>query len=236
MWLLIGILLAGLRAPALGPSNAPAADETVVAIQVHGNTLTSDEEVRTLAGVRDGMPFEATTVADVTDRLTGTKRFHRVQVLKRFASISDPSRILLVIIVDEGPVHIEMTGNPSHPTRLVRNRGPNVMFMPVLGAEDGYGVTYGGRVALLNPAGARSQLAFPLTWGGDRRAAAEFEKTLARAPIDRVTGGVSISRRTNPFFDQHDDRTRVWMGRARARQQHSTRSGGRLAARVVPRR
>lgn len=172
--------------------------------------LTRDDEIRRLADVREGMPFEAVTIDDVTARLRGTKRFQSVQVLKRFASIADASQILLVIIVDEGAVHIEMTGDTAQPTRVARKRGPNFMFLPILGAEDGYGVTYGARVALANPAGARSQLAFPLTWGGEKRAAAEFEKTIRHAPIDRVTAGVSISRRTNPFFDENDDRTRVW--------------------------
>src|SRR5205814_316901 len=64
-------------------------------------------------------------------------------------------------------------------------------------------------------AGARSQLSFPLTWGGDKRAAAEFEKSIRRGPIDRVAAGVSMSRRTNPFFQVDDDRTRLWLRRER---------------------
>jgi outer membrane protein assembly factor BamA len=187
-----------------------APPETLTAIQIHGNVLTSDDEVKQLAGVRNGMPFDATTVAGVAERLRATKRFKSVEVLKRFASIADPSQILLVIIVDEGAVHIEVTKDPAHPTRVVRNRTPGVMFLPVLTAEDGYGVTYGARLALTNPAGARSQLAFPLTWGGDKRAGAELTKTLRHAPIDRLSAGASISRRTNPFFDKDDDRVRVW--------------------------
>ena len=190
--------------------SGPQTRETVSAIQVHGNVLTRDDEIRRLADVREGMPFEAGTVDEVTARLRTTGRFQSVQVLKRFASIADPSQILLVIVVDEGAVHIEMTGDAAQPARVVRNRGPNFMFLPILGAEDGYGATYGARVAFANPAGARSQIAFPLTWGGDKRAAAEFEKTIRHAPIDRVTAGVSMSRRTNPFFDENDDRARVW--------------------------
>jgi outer membrane protein assembly factor BamA len=205
MLVLLALLLTGPRGPAL-----PAPGEVVAAIQIHGNVLTRDDEVRRLADVRDGMPFTPDTLAEVADRLRATKRFHSVQVLKRFASISDPSRILLVIIVDEGAVHIEMTGDAAQPTRIVRNRGPNLLVLPVLGSEDGYGVTYGARVALSNPAGRRSQVAFPLTWGGDKRAAAEFEKRIEHAPIDRVSAGASLSRRTNPFFDEDDDRARVW--------------------------
>jgi outer membrane protein assembly factor BamA len=184
-------------------------DETITAIQIHGNLVTSDAEVRRLADVRDGMPFEPTTVTDVTERLRATGRFKSVQVLKRFASISDSSQILLVIIVDEGPVHIEMTGDPDHPTRVVRNRGSHVMILPVLSIEDGYGATYGARLAFPNPAGKRSRIAFPLTWGGSKQAAAEFEKSIERGPIDRVSARGSVLRTTNPFFERDDDRIRV---------------------------
>jgi hypothetical protein len=146
--------------------------ETVTAIQVQGNTATSDEEVRRLADVRVGMPLEARTVEDVAARLRATKRFQAVEVRKRFASIADPSQIVLVIVVDEGPVRIEMTGDPSAPTRVVRTTRPNILFLPVLNAEDGYGLTYGVRFALANPAGKSSRLSFPLTWGGTKEAAA----------------------------------------------------------------
>lgn len=200
---------------------------TIAAIQIHGNVLTPDDEVRQLAGVREGMAFDANTLTDTGERLRATRRFRSVEVLQRFASIADPSQILLVIIVDEGAVHIEMTGDETRPTRVVRSRGPRLQFLPILGAEDGYGVTYGARLALVTPAGARSQIAFPLTWGGDKRAAAEFEKTLQRGPFDRVAAGASISRRTNPFFDEDDDRTRVWV-RSERQVLRALRAGGTL--------
>ena len=212
MWALLALWVASSSnvSGVSGFSRTGAAD-TITAIQIHGNLITSDDEVRRLAGVSDGAPLETDTIDAVTARLRATKRFESVQVLKRFASISDPSQILLVIIVDEGAVHIEMTGDPSHPTRVVRNRLPRVLVLPVLGAEDGYGVTYGVRFALPDPAGKRSRLAFPLTWGGARRAAAEFEKSIEDAPIDRVMAGASISRVMNLFYDEADDRVRVWL-------------------------
>jgi len=202
----------------VGESPTP---DTITAIQIHGNLITSDEEMRRLAGVAAGMPFEPDTVEAVAERLRATKRFRNVEVLKRFASISDPSQILLVIIVDEGAVHIEMTGDPSHPARVVRNRGPQFLILPILGAEDGYGATYGARLALPDPAGKRSRLAFPLTWGGVKRAAAEFEKSIEHAPIDRITAGASISRVTNPFYERDDDRMHLW---ARAERELIVRS------------
>jgi outer membrane protein assembly factor BamA len=200
-----------------GPREGSAEDlavqpqDTIVAIQVHGNTITPDEEVRRLSGVDVGAPVTATTVEDVTARLRASKRFEKVEVLKRFASITDPSQIMLVIIVDDGPVHITMTGDPDQPAKTVRNRWPKLLFLPVLNAEDGYGLTYGVRFAAPNPAGAHSRVAFPLTWGGEKRAAIEFDKQIENFPVDRVLAGASVSRRTNPFFDQDDDRERVWL-------------------------
>jgi outer membrane protein assembly factor BamA len=185
--------------------------DTITAIQIQGNTATSDEEVRRLAGVRVGMALEAHTVEDVAARLRATKRFETVEVRKRFASIADPSQIVLVIVVDEGPVRIEMTGNPDQPTRVVRNQRLNVMFLPVLSAEDGYGLTYGARFALADAAGRNSRLSFPLTWGGTKEAAAELDKTFRRGPLHRLVTGASISRRTNPFFEQDDSRAQVWV-------------------------
>ena len=89
----------------------------VAAIQIQGNTATPDEEIRHLADVRIGMAFDETTVETVTARLKAAKRFESVEVRKRFASIEDLSQITLVIVVDEGPVKIVMTGDPEHPTR-----------------------------------------------------------------------------------------------------------------------
>ncbi|MBI3401246.1 MAG: BamA/TamA family outer membrane protein [Acidobacteria bacterium] len=208
------------------PPPRPAA-ETIVAIQVHGNTISTDEEIRSLSGVAIGAAVSATTVDEVIARLRASKRFEQVEVLKRFASLTDPSQIMLVIIVDDGPVHIKMTGDPDEPARVVRNRWPKLLFLPVLNAEDGYGLTYGVRFATSNPAGAHSRVAFPLTWGGEKRAALEFDKQIENSPnipIDRVLAGAAVSRRTNPFFDQDDDRVRTWV-RAEREIVHGLRAG-----------
>ena len=205
------------------PSSA-SQSETVTAIQIQGNTATSDEEVRRLADVRVGMPFAAHTLADVAARLRATGRFEDVDVRKRFASIADPSLIVLVIVVDEGPVRIEMTGDTATPTRVVRTGRPNILFLPVLSAEDGYGLTYGARFALVDPAGKNSRLSFPLTWGGTKEAAVEIDKTFDRGPLHRLVAGGSIARRTNPFFDQDDDRARVWV-RGERQVAHAVRVG-----------
>ena len=88
-------------------------------------------------------------------------------MLKRFASIEDPSKISLVIIVNEGPVRIELPQIPAARLRIVsRAWYRNLMYMPILDGEDGYGFTYGVRIAYPGRSASRSRLSSPLTWGG----------------------------------------------------------------------
>ena len=206
MWATLLVLLLTGGAP-----QPPA--ETVVAIQVQGNTATPDEEVRRLADVRIGMPFDASTVAAVAAKLKAARRFDDVEVRKRFASIDDASQITLVIIVDEGPVKIVMTGDPDRPTRVVRKAMPNILILPIFGIEDGYGATYGVRLTLPDPhwMGKRSRVTFPLSWGGTKQAGISLEKRIDGGVIDRVTAGASISRRANLAFNQDDDRARLFV-------------------------
>jgi outer membrane protein assembly factor BamA len=193
-----------------GAQLAAQSAEVISEIQVRGNVVTPDEELLRLAGVAIGMPMASDTVSVVAERLRATKRFEHVEVLKRYASISDPTRIALVLMVDEGPVTIQATGDPDRPTRVVRRRRLNLLFLPVIDGEDGYGVTYGVRIAVPNPAGPDSRLSFPATWGGEKRAAAEIDKRFDQGLLTRIDGGASVSRKTNPFFQQDDDRAGVW--------------------------
>lgn len=210
MWatMVVAVILAGPQGPA--PQHGA---ETVASIQVQGNTATPDDEVRRLAGVRIGMPFDAETVDAVAVRLRKAGTFERVEVRKRFASIADPSQIVLVIVVDEGPVKIVMTGDPDRPTRVVRKRMPNLLVMPIFGREDGVGITYGARLTLPDPKwmGMRSRITVPMSWGATKQAGVDLEKRLDAGVIDRVTAGVTISRRTNPAFAEDDDRTQVFL-------------------------
>ena len=222
--LLAAILLAGPEGPALhgtafdtpvrlfAAQSAPGA-AVVAGIQIQGNTATPDDEVRRLADVRVGMPFDDATVDQVASRLKAAKRFERVDVLKRFASIADPSQIMLVIVVDEGPVKIVMTGDPDHPTKVVRRRFPNLLILPVLRREDEYGITYGARLTAPEPRlfGKRSRVTFPLTWGGTKQAGIDVEKRLDNAVFDRINFGASLSRQKNPAFEENDDRARVFL-------------------------
>jgi outer membrane protein assembly factor BamA len=90
------------------------------------------------------------------------------------------------------------------------------MFLPILDGEDGYGFTYGVTASLPDVAGKRSRLSFPLSWGGTRRAGVEIEKNFASGPLTRVEIGGAIQRRTNPAYEEHDERLRSWLRAERA--------------------
>jgi len=198
--------------------------ETVTDIRVQGNVLTTDAEMRQLAGVDVGSRFTADLPDVVAERLKNTRKFESIQVLKRFASISDPSQIILVIIVNEGPVKLEMfKGVPDGPptagqelSRVVRRRGFGVMWLPLLDFEDGYGFTYGVQFARPKVLGPNSRLSFPLTWGGEKQAGAQLEKLFNGGPLTRVETGAAIAQRTNPFFQEDDTRDRLWVRGERA--------------------
>ncbi|HYM21759.1 MAG TPA: BamA/TamA family outer membrane protein [Vicinamibacterales bacterium] len=205
---LLALLLGGVQSPALHEAQAR---ETITAIEVHGNTATSDDDVRRLCGLEVGAPFGPNTLADATAHLEAARKFQRVEVLKRYASIADPSQILVVVIVDEGAVHIEMTGDPAHPTRVVHDRNLKLLFLPVLSHEDGYGFAYGAQFTRRDVAGAQSRLSIPLTWGGDKRAEVDVDKIFGSIATGRLMGGAAVSRRTLPFYDQDDDKERTWV-------------------------
>lgn len=213
-WLVLALAAGGLDLS--GAALQSQSTEVVAQISVHGNLLTPEDEVIRLAGVQVGMPFEPSTIETVTARLRSARRFEKVEVLKRFASIADPSQIILVILIDDGHVKVDwQTGAVKEPI-LSKLRVPHLMYLPILDSEDGYGFTYGVQIATPNPIGRRSRLSFPLTWGGDKYAGVELEKNFDRGPFTRVESGTSFSRRRNPFFKEDDDRGRVWIRGERA--------------------
>lgn len=215
---LTAVLFATLAAVA----PAARAQEVVSQLQVHGNTLTGNDEVIRLSGLAIGAPVDGEIVAAAAARLRASNHFQHVDVLKRFASIADPTQVILVIIVDEGPVRIEVKrataegegedgDGGQQVARARRARRLLPMFLPIVDFEDGYGLSYGVRFSVPNPAGSKSRLSFPATWGGEKRAAVELEKTFTRGPVTRIESGASIARRTNPFYREDDDRNRVWI-------------------------
>ena len=57
---------------------------------------------------------------------------------------------------------------------VVRRSRFNVMFLPILDAEDGYGFTYGAQFAFAGRRSTRRRVVVPASWGGDKRIAAEY--------------------------------------------------------------
>lgn len=216
--LALNLALNGGVPPAVQAAPAQAA-EVIAEIQVHGNHVTPDADVITLAGIAIGAPFTADTIAQVRAKLKATGKFEEVDVLKRYASIADPSKITVVIIVNEGPVRIEFEKGPDgEDIAVVKRRSGfrNLMFLPILDGEDGYGLTYGVTASLADVAGKRSRLSFPVSWGGTRRAGVEIEKNFVSGPLTRIEAGGAVQRRTNPAFDEDDDRRKAWVRAERA--------------------
>ena len=184
--------------------------ERVTDVRVQGNTLTSDSDIVRMSGVNPGANVTPTLLADLTARLKAAGRFRQVEVVKRYASIADPSQILLVIIVDEGPVVVRPMKD-GQPARAVRRRGPPLMYLPILGSEEGYGFSYGALVSMPNAVGPRTRVSFPLTWGGERRAGVELEKRLDSPRLTRIRVGGTMLRRDNTALGAVDTRRQAWV-------------------------
>jgi outer membrane protein assembly factor BamA len=87
------------------------------------------------------------------------------------------------------------------------------MFLPIVNFVDGYGFTYGGRVSTVDLLGIGERLSVPLTWGGTRRAALEFERQFKTGPLTRIDSSFGVWSRENPRFEIRDQRVEV-KGRA----------------------
>ena len=193
--------------PAL-PSEPASPAETVVDIRVHGNQSLSDTEVKGIAGVAVGEVVDTIALEAVTRRLEESGRFESVEVRKRYRSLTATERIALVIVVQERPG--ATIANPV--LRSLAGIAREAMFLPILSYEEGYGLTYGARATIVDTLGSGIRLSIPATWGGDRRAALEIERSLPGRFVDRVRAGASHGRRRHPTFAVDDDRTRVWVG------------------------
>ena len=182
--------------------------ETVVDLRVHGNHSIPDGEVLALAGVAVGDLVDADVVDAVRRRLEASGRFEAVEVRKRYRSLAAADRIALVIVVRERPrVSIR---NPV--VRSLARLAGQSMFLPVVRYDEGYGMSYGARLTLVDALGRGSRVSAPATWGGDKRVGLEAERPLPGGVVDRLRGGASYGRRTHPYFGVADGRTRVWSG------------------------
>ena len=188
-------------------ATAAHAQGVVGEVRVHGNHTTPDDKVLSIVGDVVGKPATDALLAEVTARLEKSGQFDSVEVRRRFRSIDNPDDILLMIVVDEFP-GVDELDNYMPPSPVKRFFGSG-MFLPILHSEDGYGFTYGGRVSFVDRLGPRSRISVPLTWGGERQARVQLERTFRSGPIERLSGEAGIGRRVNPHYEISDRRTSV---------------------------
>jgi outer membrane protein assembly factor BamA len=174
--------------------------ERIAEIRVHGNHTTPDGDVLALSGLAVGDEASDARLEAAAERIRSSRRFEGVDVRRRFLSIEDPTAILVMVVVDEHPAVTADDPTPG-PWRRLRFAS---MWLPVLSYADGYGLTYGVRFSFVDPLGRDTRISVPLTWGGERRAAVEIERTFGDGLVSRVMGSAGVYRRVNPFFDTPD--------------------------------
>lgn len=193
----IAILL--FCATAAGAQPSPG---VVGEVRVHGNHTTPDADILAIVGDVVGKPATDALVAEIGTKLKRSGRFDGVEVRKRFRSIENPDDILLMIVVDEVP-GIDTFDLTPGPMKKFWSSG---MLMPILHSEDGYGFTYGARASCVDRLGPRSRVSIPLTWGGERQARVQLERSFKDGVIERVSGEFGIGRRVNPHYGFADRR------------------------------
>ena len=201
----IAHLLAAAFVCVAATASAQTAPGVVAEVRVHGNHTTPDADILAIVGDVVGQPATEALVTEVAARLAKSGRFEGVEVRKRFRSIDDPDDILLMVVVDEAP-GISAADLTPGPWKALASSG---MFLPIVHHDDGYGFTYGARISFIDRLGPRSRVSIPLTWGGERQARAQFERSFARGPFDRIAGEAGVSRRKNLHYQIADTRTAV---------------------------
>lgn len=192
--------------PEPGQASSPARAERIESVVVHGNHTTPTVDVLAIIGDVIGQPPSEALLAGIAERLHQSGRFAGVDVRRRFLSIDDPTRVLLVIVVDE---HAGVSDDDPTPGAMKRFTASG-MWLPMIEYREGYGLTYGARVSFVDRFGPRSRLSIPLTWGGERQAQVELERNFTGRALARVVGGGGVTRRENPFYELGDMRQTVW--------------------------
>ena len=154
------------------PSSA-VAQETIAEIRVHGNHTTPDADVIALSGLKPGDAASDARLAEAEQALRKSDRFDDIEIRKRFRSIENPADILVMIVIDE---RAGVSADDLTPGFGARVRS-SMLWLPILNYADGYGFTYGIRTTFADPVGNDSALSFPFSWGGERRAGVELERS-----------------------------------------------------------
>ncbi|MBM3790276.1 MAG: hypothetical protein FJW35_07975 [Acidobacteria bacterium] len=185
-------LLVRLLLPAISALPGPAA-ERIVEVRFHGNYSIADAEMARLAGISGLTSPGAVSSDEIVRRLEKSGQFDWVRVEKRYLSMTDTERVVLLVTVRE-----------KEPVRS------KFMFFPILSLTDEYGFTYGLRVTAIDLLGAGERISMPLSWGGERQAAIESRFDIPGPIIDSFSAGAGLHRKENPHFKIGDFRRRVW--------------------------
>jgi outer membrane protein assembly factor BamA len=206
-------------------------DERIAEIRVHGNHTTPDGIILDLSGLKIGDPVTDKSIREAEKAIRRSHRFTDVEVRKRYLSISDPTQVLAMIVVNEKAGVSDTNLTPGVGRRL---RAAS-MFLPILNYQDGYGLTYGVRTTFPQALDDQTRVSVPLSWGGERRAGVELDHWFGgsrgllgigrRAPTLRLLGGLAVYRRENPFYEVSDLRLE-----ARLRAEHPINSWLRVGA------
>ena len=202
----MAVLFAVSPAEAATAMTASQPTETVAELRVHGNQRLADADVFALAGVAVGDVVGPDTIQLVEQRLLDSGRFERVEVRKRYRSLSATDMVTLIVVVKE---HAAPAGsNPV--TRALGEFGRRAMFLPVLEYTEGYGVTHGIRTSFVDVLGSGTRMSVPATWGGTKQVTLETDTVFETGVVHRLQGRVFMSRRENPHFEIDDSRTGLW--------------------------
>jgi hypothetical protein len=174
----------------------------IAEIRVHGNHSTPDPEVIAVSGLVVGQPSDDIALQAAVERLRASGRFKSADAQRRGRSIDDPADVLVIILIEELPGASPDVPMPNWWSRAAAS----VLWIPVLSYTEGYGVTFGLRVAAVDALGPQSRLSVPLTWGGERRAGLTFERTFERGPFSRVLAGANVRQTEHPAFDVDERR------------------------------
>lgn len=186
------MLVATGRIAGAQPEPAP-----IVEIRVHGNHSTPDADVIAASGLAVGQPSGDAQLTAAAARLRASGRFRSVEIHRRLRSIDDPDDMLVLVLIEELP-----GASPDLPTPgWLRRTTSRVMWLPVLAYTEGYGVTYGLRIAADDLLGPKSKVSVPLTWGGERKAGLGVERSFERGPLTRLVANAGVRRTEHPAFD-----------------------------------
>lgn len=191
----------------LAGGGAAAAQDAppIVEIRVHGNHSTPDADVIALSGLAVGQSSSAANLTAARERLDASGRFQSVSVRPLARSIDVPDDIMVMLLVEE-----RAGATPDIPSPgWMRRTATNIQWLPALRYEEGYGVTYGLQLAMTEIAGRHTRLSIPATWGGERRAGAEFEYRPNGVVLSAAAVGAALTRTIHPAFDVAEERTRV---------------------------